>query len=31
MDPSVGKPAVEVAKSYVKSIESSQTGEVIEV
>lgn len=31
MDPSVGKPAAEVAKSYVKSIESSQSGEVIEV
>ena len=31
MDPSVGKPAVEVAKGYVKSIESLQSGKVIEV
>jgi len=31
MDPSVGKPAVEVAKGYLKSIESLQSGKVIEV
>ena len=31
MDPSLGKPAVEVAKGYVKSIEGQQSGEVIEV
>src|SRR6516162_6032366 len=31
MDPSFGKPAVEVAKGYVKSIEGQQSGEVIEV
>ena len=31
MDPSVGKPAVEVAKGYVKSIESLQSGKVNEV
>jgi NAD(P)-dependent dehydrogenase (short-subunit alcohol dehydrogenase family) len=31
MNPSLGKPAVEVAKGYVKSIEGQQSGEVIEV
>jgi NAD(P)-dependent dehydrogenase (short-subunit alcohol dehydrogenase family) len=31
MDPSVGKPAVEVAKGYVQSIESLQSGKIIEV
>jgi NAD(P)-dependent dehydrogenase (short-subunit alcohol dehydrogenase family) len=31
MDPSSGKPAVEVAQGYVKSIEAQQTGQVIEV
>ena len=31
MDPSLGKPAVEVAKAYLKSIEGQQSGEVIEV
>ena len=31
MDPSFGKPAVEVAQGYVKSIEGQQSGEVIEV
>ena len=31
MDPSLGKPAVEVGKGYVKSIEGQQSGEVIEV
>jgi hypothetical protein len=31
MDPSLGKPAVEVAKAYVKSIEGQQSGEVIEI
>lgn len=31
MDPSLGKPAVEVAQGYVKSIEGQQSGEVIEV
>jgi NAD(P)-dependent dehydrogenase (short-subunit alcohol dehydrogenase family) len=31
MDPNLGKPAVEVAKGYVKSIEGQQNGEVIEV
>ena len=31
MDPSLGKPAVEVANGYVKSIEGQQSGEVIEV
>jgi NAD(P)-dependent dehydrogenase (short-subunit alcohol dehydrogenase family) len=31
MDPSLGKPAVEVAKGFVKSIEGHQDGEVIEV
>jgi NAD(P)-dependent dehydrogenase (short-subunit alcohol dehydrogenase family) len=31
LDPSLGKPAVEVAHGYVKSIEGLQSGEVIEV
>ena len=31
MDPSLGKPAIEVAKAFVKSIEGNQSGEVIEV
>ena len=31
MDPSLGKPAAEVAKGYVKSIEGQKSGEVIEV
>jgi NAD(P)-dependent dehydrogenase (short-subunit alcohol dehydrogenase family) len=31
MDLSLGKPAVEVAKGYVKSIEEQQSGDVIEV
>ena len=31
MDPSSGKPAVEVAQGYVTSIEAQQTGQVIEV
>jgi NAD(P)-dependent dehydrogenase (short-subunit alcohol dehydrogenase family) len=31
MDPSPGKPAVEVAKGYVKSIEGTQSGQVIEI
>ena len=31
MDPGLGKPAVEVAKGYVKSIEGEHSGEVIEV
>ena len=31
MDPSSGKPAVEVAQGYVTSIETQQTGQVIEV
>ncbi len=31
MDPSLGKPAVEVAQGYLKSIEGQQSGEVIEV
>ena len=31
MDPSSGKPAVEVAQGYVKSIELQQTGQVIEI
>jgi NAD(P)-dependent dehydrogenase (short-subunit alcohol dehydrogenase family) len=31
MDPSLGKPAVEVAKGYVRSIEEQRSGEVIEV
>ena len=31
MDQSFGKPAVEVAQGYVKSIEGQQSGEVIEV
>jgi hypothetical protein len=29
MNPSLGKPAAEVAKSYVKSIEGKKSGEVI--
>jgi len=31
MDPSLGKPAAEVANGYVKSIEGQKSGEVIEV
>jgi NAD(P)-dependent dehydrogenase (short-subunit alcohol dehydrogenase family) len=31
MDPTLGKPAAEVAKAYVRSIEGQQSGEVIEV
>ena len=31
LDPSPGKPVVEGAKGYVKSIEGQQSGEVIEV
>jgi NAD(P)-dependent dehydrogenase (short-subunit alcohol dehydrogenase family) len=30
MDPSLGKPAAEVAKVYIKSIEGEKSGEVIE-
>jgi NAD(P)-dependent dehydrogenase (short-subunit alcohol dehydrogenase family) len=30
MDPSHGKPAVEVAQAYVKSVEGEQSGEVVE-
>jgi NAD(P)-dependent dehydrogenase (short-subunit alcohol dehydrogenase family) len=30
MDPSYGKPAVEVARAYVQSVEGEQSGEVIE-
>jgi NAD(P)-dependent dehydrogenase (short-subunit alcohol dehydrogenase family) len=30
MDPSLGKPATEVAKVYIKSIEGEKSGEVIE-
>jgi NAD(P)-dependent dehydrogenase (short-subunit alcohol dehydrogenase family) len=30
LDPGLGKPAAEVAKAYVKSIEGQETGEVIE-
>jgi NAD(P)-dependent dehydrogenase (short-subunit alcohol dehydrogenase family) len=31
MDPSPGKPAVEVAKGYVNSIEGTQSGQVIDI
>jgi NAD(P)-dependent dehydrogenase (short-subunit alcohol dehydrogenase family) len=31
MDPSIGKPAFEVAQAYVKSVEGRQSGQVIEV
>ena len=31
MDPNLGKPAAEVAKVYVKSINGQQNGQVIEV
>jgi hypothetical protein len=31
MDPNLGKPAAEVAKTYVKSIDGQQSGQVTEV